>query len=412
MRLCLRGDAAIILFTLFKNDLKLYFKDWKAFALLMAAPFAFISFFAYALSPYLEKSSFVEPFSVALVDNENTTQTRILGRQLDEIGIFKEIIRTSEPEAGELLSENRVASVVIIPPGFSESVAVGENKPVTVIGNTSMPLESFVVKNLMQSAANLVSAGQSAINSIYHYSRNAGMEGDELEKVFSESTMEISLEALARNEIFSQVELLPEFDLTPMEYFTAALIVVFLMFAGMPSAKMLVVERNYGLTGRLDAAGVGVWRMVLSKLMLSLVLSILQLLMVIVLTAAVFRNYWGASVKSVLVLFGAIMFAVSSWSILVSAVSRTPSSADVIGNLGILLMAIIGGNIYPLSTMPQFVRDLSRLTISRRAMEGFMVLFSGGSTAGVADHALALLIIGAVLLTVSVGIMRVCGSRK
>lgn len=369
-------------------------------------PFLFICFFSYALIPYLNKSSFIEPFSIALVDKEDTAEARILVRQLEEIEIFKEVVKVPEAEAMKLIAENKIASIIIIPEGFVGSVAVGENKPVTVIGNRAMPLQSFVVKNLIQSASNLVSAGQSAINTIYYYSEEAGLEGEELDKVFYESTMKIFMEALARKEIFSQMEASPGFDLTPVEYFTAALIVVFLMFTGMPAMKMLVTEKSYGLTRRLRTSTVGMWQVVLSKFIVSLVLSIIQFAIIIILTSVVFKNYWGAPIKNILMLFGGIMFAVSSWAIFVSSISRTPASADIIGNLGILLMAVIGGSIYPLSSMPGFVRSLSKFTINRWAMDGFMVVFSGNHALSTANQVYMLLIIGLVLLISSAGIMR------
>jgi len=393
-------------FTLLKTDIKLVLKDWKAVALLLVMPFLFICFFAYVLTPYLDKSNFIEPFAIALVDKEDTAQTRILSRQLEEIGIFSEVLRVDENEARRLISENRAASIIIIPEGFSESVAAGENKPVTVIGNRSLPLQSLVVKNIVESAANLVSASQSAINTIYHYSQKAGLEGKELEKEFNDSVMKFFLEALARNEIYSSVEASSVFDLTPVEYFTSALIVVFLLFTGMPAMKMLVTERSYGLAKRLRSSPVRIWQVILSKFMVSLFISIIQFIIIIALTALFFKNYWGAPVENILMLFGGILFAVSAWSIFVSSISKTPASADIIGNLGILLMAVIGGSIYPLSSMPGFVRSMSKLTINRWAMDGFMVIFSGNRALSPLNQVYMLLLIGLALLALSAGVMK------
>lgn len=398
-----------VFLALFKNDIKLFLKDWKACVILFAVPFAFISFFVYALTPYLNKSNFVEPFSIALVDKEDTAQTRMLTRQIDELYIFKEVLRIKEADALDMLSKGSVASVIIIPAGYTESVAAGENKPVTVIGSSSKPLQSFIVKNLMQSAANLVSAAQSAITTIYHYNEKMGLKGGKLEEQFNDSTMFFFLEALGRSEVFSQIETNSKFNLTPVEYFTAALIVIFAMFAGMPGMKMLVTERAMGITARLAAAPVKMWQMVLSKLLVSSILLILQFGIIILSTSAVFKNYWGAPVKSILLLFGGLVFAISAWSVFVSAISRSSASADAIGNLGILTMAIIGGSIYPLSSMPDFIRSLSRFTINRWAMDGFMVLFSGNDAASVGMQALILAVIGTILFFLAAGFMKLNG---
>lgn len=392
--------------TLLKNDARLFLKDWKACLLLLAAPLLFISFFTYALSPYLDKSSFIEPFPIALVDMEDTTQTRMLENQLKEISLFSEIRRLGEDEAMQELSAQIVGGVIIIPDDFTNSVAVGENRPVTVVGSSAKPLQAYIVKNIIQSAANLVSAAQSAIITIYHYDYEAGLSGAELDARYNNAIMEYIMEALARNEVFTTVDRQSGYDLTPVEYFTAALIVVFMMFAGMPGMKMLVTERSEGITRRLSAAPVGMWKVILSKLIVSVLLLIMQFGLIIAVTSKLFNNYWGAPIKNILILFGGIILAVSAWSLFVAAVSSSPASADIIGNLGILLMAVVGGSIYPLSSMPAFIRNLSRLTINRWAMDGFMVLFSGNDAMGTGLYAMVLATMGCVLLAASILIMK------
>lgn len=398
-----------IFFTLLKNDIRLFLKDWKACILLLVLPFAFICFFTYALTPYLNKSSFIEPFSIALVDKEDTAQTRMLTRQIDEMSIFKEVLRISEADALSKLSEGSVASVIIIPQGFTESIAAGVNKSVTVIGSGSKPLQSFVVKSLMQSAANLVSAAQSAITTIYHYNEEAGIKGRDLDNQFNDSTMYFFLEALGRGEIFSQIETGTNFNLTPAEYFTAALLVIFAMFAGMPGMKMMVAERTSGISKRLAVSPVRMWQVVLSKLIVSFIILVIQFGIIILLTSMVFKNYWGAPVKSILLLLGGLVFAISAWSVFVSSISRTSASADAIGNLGILAMAVIGGSIYPLSSMPEFVRFFSKFTINRWAMDGFMLLFSGNEQVDVVIQSLVLVLIGLLFFLLAAGFMKLSG---
>jgi len=390
---------------LLKNDIKLFLQDWKACVLVLAAPLLFITFFTYALTPYLNKTSFIEPFPIALVDMENTIQTRMLVKQLEEIGVFSEIQQLDDSTALQKLSDKRVCGIIIIPEDFTGSIAAGENKPVTVIGSSAMPLQAYVVKNVMESTANLVSAAQSAIITIYHYDKAAGISGAELEEQYNNSIADYFLEALARKEVFSNAEAASQYSLTPAEYFTAALIVIFMMFAGMPGMKMLVTERSEGVMRRLSVSTVKMWKMLMSKLMVSALLLVLQFSIIIITTHILFGNYWGTPIKNVLLLFGGIILAVSAWSVFVAAVSSSPASADIIGNLGILLMAVVGGNIYPLSSMPGFIRGISKLTISRWAMEGFIVLFSGDDAASTGVYALVLLVIGLVLFMFSAVIM-------
>ncbi|HOA55629.1 MAG TPA: ABC transporter permease [Clostridiales bacterium] len=396
---------------LLKNDIRLILRDWKACVLLLAAPLIFISFFTYALSQYLEKSSFIEPFPIALVDKENTTQTRMLIHQIEDIGIFSHVIVMDEEDALRYLADKEVGGVIIIPEDFTNSVAIGENRPVTVVGNGVMPLQAYIVKNTAQSAANLVTAAQGAINTIWHYDNKAGLSDSELDARFNEAVMDYMLTALARTAVFESVEAENGSSVTPAEYFTAALIVVFMMFAGMPGMKMLVSERAGGITARLAATPVRMWKVVLSKLLVSIMLLVIQFGIIILMTSRLFNNYWGAPVRDVLILFGAIILAVSAWSVFTASISPTPASADIIGNLGILLMAVLGGSIYPLTSMPESIRRISVLTINRWAMEGFMVLFSGSSVTDTGTHAMVLALMALILFAVSAFMIRFARRR-
>jgi ABC-type Na+ efflux pump permease subunit len=109
-----------VFITLLKTDLKMFLKDWKAVLLLLILPLFFIYLFVDTLSSSLTKNSFVEPFKIALVDKEDSTQTRVLIKQLDEIKIFKEVIRVPEDEAKMLISEDRIGAAIVIPKVFPE----------------------------------------------------------------------------------------------------------------------------------------------------------------------------------------------------------------------------------------------------------------------------------------------------
>ena len=202
-------------------------------------------------------------------------------------------------------------------------MAIGENRPVTVVGNGVMPLQAYIVKNTAQSAANLVTAAQGAINTIWHYDNKAGLSDSELDARFNEAVMDYMLTALARTAVFESVEAENGSSVTPAEYFTAALIVVFMMFAGMPGMKMLVSERGrrYHSTACCDtgedvegvrvkaacfhhAAGDPVWHHNTDDI-------------------KTFSTTTGAPVRDVLILFGAIILAVSAWSVFTASISPT-----------------------------------------------------------------------------------------
>ena len=86
---------------------------------------------------------------------------------------------------------------------------------------------------------------------------------------------------------------------------------------------------------------------------------------------------WKSSPFAVPLLFISTVLASASYSLFVASVARTPAATDIIGYLGVLLMAVLGGSIYPLPTMPDWVRTASELMITKWARVGFLSVFSG-----------------------------------
>ena len=68
-------------------------------------------------------------------------------------------------------------------------------------------------------------------------------------------------------------------------------------------------------------------------------------------TYIAFRNYRGAPAVNILLLLAGLLFAIALWTVFGASVCRTPAAVDAVGNLGILLMAVVGGSIYPISSL-------------------------------------------------------------
>ncbi|MEK1831946.1 ABC transporter permease [Priestia megaterium] len=105
---------------------------------------------------------------MAIVDKDDTAQTKYVIEQLTE-GKLRKILKplyTNEQKAKQLLQQNKVAAIVMLPKGFSHDIAHGKNQPLYVIGNSNKPLQSQLFRYVMESAADYTSAAQSGINTV------------------------------------------------------------------------------------------------------------------------------------------------------------------------------------------------------------------------------------------------------
>lgn len=384
-----------------RNDIKLLISDWKMLLIIFTMPVLLIVYFSFSVYPILNKDAVLEPFSIGLVDKENSLQSRILAGQLKEVKLIDSIYNVSEEEAKTLITQNKIVAAIIIPEGFTPSVTTGENKSITVLGNARKEHQSLIIKNLMTSAAGIVSSGQAVLYSYYKFVKETGISQDTLTDEFNKLSEDVIIKSLARKEVISDIDTYPQTNLTTAEYYTSALFAVFLLFAAAPVSKLLVMERNLGITSRIAVTNAGAIKLISSKLLVSLMLSLTQLSVVVILTSTVIKNYWGANIFIIIEIFLAGIFAVCAWSLFVSVISSTLRDVEIISNLGILLMAVLGGSIYPLAKMPHFLKPFSVVTINRWVQEGFMMVFSGDKTPDISPQLHALIIMGIIYIALS-----------
>lgn len=255
-------------------------------------------------------------------------------------------------------------------------MSVGENKPFRVITNSSKPLIANFIKNYMQSYADLISASQNGIMTAYVYYSKVTSPEEFYDKKYTDVITKFSLKALSRNEAFEsrKVSYIP--DVTKYEYFTAALLVVFIMFGGIMGIKFTAGEKQLGISTRLNISPLKNIEFIIARFATVFILSLLQFLSVVIPGALVFNIYLRGSFLYMLIMFITTVFTVSACAVFIAVVSPTPVTADLVGSLGTLLMSAIGGSIYPLTALPDGIKYLSYLTINRWAVHGFLEIFS------------------------------------
>jgi len=375
----------------FKNDLRIIFKDVKALLLLLIMPVLVILIIARAMTPFLEQSAFIEPFKVALVDKEDSLWTGILSAQLKGLEIIEKMIKTTEDDAKKLIAEGEAAAAIILPENLSDSINYWRPEQGEVLGSSSLYLESQMIKNVALVGATAVSSGLAALNTIYDYEQQAGFDDQTLYNDMVQANERFIGVVLGRKTIFAESED-QAVSVDPVTFYAASLLAIFVMFSSIPCIKMLAQERQLGILSRVQAAPTHTWQLVCSKLLISILLSLIQFVIIGVFLSLTVKVKLGQTLLPVFPVFLATALASAAFSLFVAAIATRSAAIDLIANLSILLMAVIGGSIYPLSAMPEISRSLSVLAINRWCTEGFLGVLTSG-TSGDYRNSLAMLLL-------------------
>lgn len=179
---------------------------------------------------------------------------------------------------------------------------------------------------------------------------------------------------------------------SPFSYPAAANLVLFTFINSLTVGGVIVESRRLGVTRRLLAGPVSSGTVVAGFAASRFVVALLQGVIVLVAGAVLFDVAWGEPVAVVMLV---ILFSVvaAAAGVLIGAVARTPEQTQSIGiPLGIA-MGMLGGALWPLQFVPDWLRQVGHLTPHAWAMDGWVaVVFEDG---GVADIVVELAVLAA-----------------
>ena len=100
-------------------------------------------------------------------------------------------------------------------------------------------------------------------------------------------------------------------------------------------------------------------------------------------------------------------FSAIALALLIASVARTTEQATTIGGVLNIIFGALGGIMVPTFVMPRFMQELANLSPMAWGLEGFLDIFlRDGGVADVLPESLALCLFGAVMLVLTVIILR------
>lgn len=347
-----------------RNGLKAYlYKDIRLF-LNQAGIFTLLLPLVLFLAMYFGFKDFsaadvVQPFPIAIVDQDRTIMSRTLINQIKRVELFSEVrVLPEDASPEEAISDGAVAAVTIPKDLFYELYTVSYC-PAQVLVNSNDTVSANLFLSIFSSIMNIVSEDESAIRGAYHYLYGAeNMEENIRAEMNEKASLQLLDDALGRQQIFD----------TPMASSEAALshelrailsgIFLMVVIGNMTTGlKTIPEERKMMILQRLEALGLSTWGFYLSKL-----ITVLFMLSPLLIGAFFLLPF---SVVAVLLpyLFLLILFGFIEISVL-SEFYTDSRGIQISGNLFLLVSLILGGTMWPRSSLPVFLRQLSEISLS------------------------------------------------
>lgn len=335
-----------------KKDIRLLTGGGLRSLAFLALPVLLVFLMIFGMRTAASADASVAGFPIAVRDEDGTVMSRMLTTQLDRVELFSAVLRAGDKTDAEL-AERGCAAIVTIPKDFFYDLYDMRDTDVVIALNKDMPQEAALVRTAFTSLVGILESNQRA-----HYAaarvRFGELSGDELEQVYYEYSNAAINDALSRLELFELADVYGGGYDREKQFFAASMLSMLIMFIPLGVLRSVSEETDAGLSARFRVSGGSVAEALLSKLVIAFVMTALPAAALIVILKPGGLN---VLVPALIVCFD-LSFA---FFLFVSAVAGRASTAQLIGNIVMLLVLTLGGALYPYSLLAAPLKAAARV---------------------------------------------------
>ncbi len=439
----------MLLTALVRKDLKRISGDRKALIVNLLLPLVLTAIMGFSFGGGLGDSSGMSAIPIAMVANDLPVllQEKIAAG-LQESGFFT-VTWTDSSGADLLVRQGEVAAALVIPPDFMTSLVDGRKAAVQLWKDPGSPLKSGIVQQILERVFVRYQAGDAAYEALWPADRVAQQDGDftfdeyfsgdfnAVWKRFRNAGQDTVLQAAGRDFItvmdhqvaLSDAMASPRINLavndkSPIgaaaggeeanffDYVLPSFAVFFLMFAVAAAAREIHREREGHTLQRQLLSPMDATQFIVGKWVTGTMQGALQLLVLFLAGAVLFRVNLGPDPYSLLVVVLLTSMTASGVFILLALVCPSEKVMDNLSTVVILVSAMIGGNFGTVEALPAWAHTFGRFVFNYWANLGFSAVVIRDESLAGAMVPVLVLSSAAVTLFVSNVVLFAARSRR
>ncbi|MCW5873817.1 MAG: ABC transporter permease [Anaerolineales bacterium] len=179
--------------------------------------------------------------------------------------------------------------------------------------------------------------------------------------------------------------------------------VIFSMFFIVYGASSILLEREQGTLRRLLTTPVSKLTILGGKLLGVFIAGVAQITLLVVVGQLAFDVPWGQSPTALAAMIVAFAFCITSMGMLLAALVRTYAQIDAMSMMLILPLAGLGGAMWPIEIVPDFMQKIAMWLPTGWAMKGFKdIILRGFGLPEILPTAGVLVLFGVIFLALGV----------
>ncbi len=435
------------------KDLKIILSDKKALAIMILMPIILTTILSMALKgSFADGNSDFEPINIAVVklyneneDNimfESSLNNSILTKNMGEDTV-KSLIDSSDkvnPEkfffddfldskdvtkfikytvvsdknkALEMLTSEEVSAIVLLPNKFIYDMKVNLLTPfrnkvnIEILTHPDKSFSGNIVNSVIDAYSNAMSTiiiGKNVVieNAIAYNIGSGGFDNlDELMEGISNIITSINVD-------IENVVMEGRKQINSADYYAVGMMTMFILFAAGIGGRMLLEEKDNQTYQRMVVAGTTKLQILSGNFITVFLIALLQITVMIVFTHFALKVQWGNIVAIILISVTA-SFAVAGLGSFIGALTYMAGNykmANMFESAIVQVMALLGGSFFPIDVMPEFMKNLSFLSLNGIALKAYLKVITGYVTADIINYVVILTATGICFMIAAVIVLR------
>ncbi|MDX1570047.1 MAG: ABC transporter permease [Xanthomonadales bacterium] len=331
-------------------------RDRTALVLTFLLPIVFFSIFAAVFGDLDEAGA--QTIDIALVNPSRGEISAQMMERLAEQGELQVVLRTGpgdengREQALQAVLAGIAGAAIVLPEDFDDVIDAGETARVELLADTSNPIAVRAISGLLNAAT--LEAGYLLAEEEFESQPEAGP----LDIVV--------VDAIGRGEKRPSIA-----------YFAAGLGVLFLLFSMSNRSAQFIDEQETGVLERLLTSRLGINRLLFGRWLFLLTLGVLQVTVMFIWAALAFGlPLWTAGhLAGFAVITLATAAAAAAFGMILALLCRSREQLVATSMVVVLILAALGGNLFPRFLMPEQMQTLGRITFNAWALDGYQKVF-------------------------------------
>jgi ABC-2 type transport system permease protein len=370
----------IRIFYMARKEFVQIFRDPRMFMIIFIAPILQLFLFGYAVTMD------VNNITLAVMDQDQSRESRDLLRAIFNSGYFTPAgAADTEADVAAALVHGRADMVMVIPRGFSDAVARGEQAQLQVL--------------LDGAESNSATVGMGYIGKTLASYANANIRA---------RLARVAVVSGGRLRSLPLINVEPRFRYNPelksSLYFVPGVLAMILMIITMMLTSMAITrEREIGTIEQLVVTPIKPYQLILGKMLPFAVIGLVDVTLILIVAVGHFKLPIRGSLPLLYIAAICFLFTTLGMGLLISTISNTQQQAIFVTFLILQPAIMLSGLMFPIANMPEPVQWLTYLNPLRYfliILRG--VILKGNDFMTLAPQFFLLLALGAILVSVAV----------